>query len=145
MPAASACSTFAAGKVFVTAMSVTASRVRPARVQAAAMRASTAVTFARISSARDTVALQQSSVRAIDGEVRQAIRVFVARAEGMANGKARELPHQRLRLRVHGNQVGMLDAVDAEHLFHEQLGIRNDLDLASALGIRDFQGLEESR
>ena len=39
----------------------------------------------------------------------------------------------------------MLDAVDAEHLLHEELGIRNDLDLASALGIRNFQSFEQAR
>src|SRR5687768_623233 len=112
MPARSACSTSAAGKVLVTAMSVTDSRVRPAREHAAATRASTAAAFARISSARDTLPLHEAAVRAIDGEVRQAVRILVARAEGVADGKTRKLPDHRLRLRVHRNEIGMLDPVD---------------------------------
>lgn len=101
--------------------------------------------FARISSARDTLALQQTAVTAIDSEVRQAIGVLVARAERVANGEARELPDQRLGPGVHGNEIGMLDPVNAQHLLYQQLGIRNDLDLARPLRIRDFEGLEQSR
>src|SRR5687768_2934915 len=97
-------------------MSVTASRVRPARSQAAPTRSSTAATFARISSARDTFALQETSVRAIDGEIRQPIRVLVACAKRMANGESGELPNQRLGPGVHRNEVRVLDPVDAEHL-----------------------------
>jgi hypothetical protein len=38
----------------------------------------------------------------------------------------------------------MLDPVDAEHLFHQQLGIRHDLHLARSLGIRYFERFEQA-
>ena len=39
----------------------------------------------------------------------------------------------------------MLDPVDAEHLFHEELGVGDDLHLVRSLGLRRLERLQEAR
>jgi hypothetical protein len=53
---------------------MTSSTLRPARAQAAAMRARTAATPSRI----DTTPLDEAAVRAVDGEVGDAVGFLVA-------------------------------------------------------------------
>src|SRR5215470_9816655 len=129
-PAAMPALTTSAGKVFVTATSVTSSRRRPARAQAAAIRSSTAAALALICSGDsiDASSLHPFSVGAVDGEVRQAIGLFVAGAQRMTNREAAEAAGHRFCLLEKRNEVGMLHAVDAEHLLDEQLRVGNDLD-----------------
>src|SRR5947209_17754478 len=115
-PAAIASSTAAAGKVFETATSVTSPRLRPTRMQAATMRRSTATRLSRI----DTAPLDPAAVGAVDGQVGQAVRVLVAGAQRVADGKAVEPASHGARLLVQRNQVRMLDPVFAQHLLHQQ-------------------------
>src|SRR5438477_8607088 len=144
MPAATAWLTASAGNVFDTATSVTSRRSRPARAQAAATRAFTSATLARISSRLSTAPLDGPSIRAIDGGIREPVRVLVAGAQRVADREPAELPRHRFRADEQRNQIRMLHAVLAEHLSHEQLRVGDDLDLARPLGFRRFERFEET-
>ena len=134
MPAAMAASAAAAGNVFVTAISVTDSRARPARLHAAAMRSSRAEMFARISSGVSigASALLPPPLTAIDGEVRQAIGVLVARAKRMTDREPPEEARQTTRLLMQRNEIGMLDAILTEHHSNAQRFLR-EVDSSSVM------------
>ena len=98
-----------------------------------------------MSSARDTFSLDQPSVRAVDGQVGEAIGVLVAGAQRVTDGEAREVPEHALGLLVHRHEVGMLDPIDAEHLLHQELRVGDDLDFPGPFLMRDFERLEQAR
>src|SRR5581483_12011077 len=138
-PASIASLTRSAGNVFDTATSVTSLRSRPARWHAAEMRASTAARFSAI----DTPPLHPPPVRPIDGEIREAIRFLVARAQRVADREARKLARDSPRLRVKRNQIRVLHFELSEHLIHQQQRIGNDLHLARAFFARHRQRFEQ--
>src|SRR4051794_26158447 len=120
MPTSIASSTADAGKVFETATSVTSLRARPTRLHAPAMRASTSATFSRIDTATLDPSIIGSALGTVERGVGQTIGVLIARAQRVADLEFREMTRHRFRALVQRHQVGMLDAVLAEHLLHEQ-------------------------
>src|SRR5205807_9367924 len=109
--AAIASSTNEAGNVFETATSVTSSRERPTRSHARAMRASTAATLSRIDTATLDPSVIRSALGTIQSRVGQAVRVFVAGAQRVADLEFGKVARHRFRALVQRHEVGMLDAI----------------------------------
>src|SRR5476649_1555275 len=108
------------------------------------MRASTCAKFARTSSGPSIgmAALFGPPFPAIDGRVCETVRVLVSGAQRVADRKPGELAGEPAGAPVHRNQVRMFDAVRAEHLLHEQLGVRDDLDVIGSFSLRDRERFE---
>src|SRR5438105_3204280 len=140
-PAAIASSTRSAGKVFETATSVTSLRFRPARSHAAAIRPSTAARFSAIV----TASLHPSRLPAIDCQIREAVGLFIAGAQCVADRKACEARSEAPRFLVQRDEIRMLDSKLAEHLIHQQQRVRDDVHLRGPFGTRDDERFQQTR
>src|SRR5438067_10186549 len=104
------------------------------------MRLSTAARFSAIV----TPPLHRPSIGAIDSQIRETIRFFVASAQRMPYREIRKVTHETSSFFVQWDEVLVLDAKFSEHLVHQQQRIGNDLHLGRPFFARDRQRFEKS-
>src|SRR6266849_9001878 len=139
-PAAMASSMRSEPKVFETATSVTSLRLRPARSQAARILPSTAARFSAIV----TMLLHITPLAAIDRQIREAIGLFVSRAERVADRKIRKVTREASRFLVQRYQILVFDAKFPQHLIHQKQRIGDDLDIGGPFFAGESKRLEKA-